>query len=209
MGAIKPLALRPAFLASVLGLAALTAAAAVLAQAELSWFHKPSPAPDKTPTTVSISAAALEKPAPALVAETLVAPPPEIVLPRQPHILHGPVSEALPARPDARRKSASLHRHSNVQLSLSVPLISGGKPDYPDLYQNGQSGSVTVVCGLQPNGATQVCRTIRRSGDPLFDVAVHSWLDLRDVRFKPAVLHGRVTDSVTFTVIFIGEAAPA
>jgi TonB family protein len=202
---IKPLALRPAFLAAACGLAGLLATAAILAQAGFSRLHKPLAAPAEQPTMVSISAVTLEKPPPATVDEALVAPPPVIITALQLPAPRRRVTQAPPGRPGVPRQSAGSRRHSDVHMTFSVPLTAGGKPDYPEQYQDGQSGAVTVLCRLQSNGATQDCRTIRRSGAPLFDVAVHSWLDLRDVRFKPAAMRGRVANDVTFTVIFIGE----
>jgi TonB family protein len=97
--------------------------------------------------------------------------------------------------------------HGDVRASFSTPLIDGGLPDYPDQYQDGQSGDVTVTCTIQTDGKTAGCTTLKATGGRIFDVSVHAWLDLKPVRFRPFKIPGRVKPHpVLFTVHFIGQA---
>ena len=212
LGEIGPLTRKPAFAISALSLAAVFAGATFLAHAGFFVPHISRPPPAAGPVEVDLSAAPLKRSAPTIVAETLAALPP-VLLPATATVslqqgLHAHVSYVPPRRSDARRNSVMRH-HADVHLSFSIPLIADGQPDYPEQYQDGQSGYVKVLCGLRSNGVPHDCTTIRRSGGPLFDVAVHTWLDLKDVRFKPARIRGRLIDHVTLSVDFIGEASPS
>ena len=216
LGEIVPLAGKPALAIFAWSFVAIFAGVTFLAHAGLFGRHTSPPAPAVVPTEVTPSAIKLKNSAPTIVEETLAPVPPAIIPAPLPvlgtaslqHALHAHVSYVPPNRSDARR-NALMHHHADVHLSLSIPLIAGGQPDYPEQYQDGQSGHVRVLCGLRSNGLPHDCTTIRRSGGPLFDVAVHTWLDLRDVRFKPARLRGRILDHVMLNVDFIGEASPS
>ena len=208
LGAIRPLTRRPAFLASALGVVALLAASVVLAQAGFLHRHAPLPAPLEEPTIVSFAAIPLQKPTPDAVVDALAEPEPATLAATEPAPRQGFVLHPKPESPSVRHAPAAKRHHANVHLSFSIPLIAGGQPDYPEQYEDGRSGTVTVACKLRPDGGTQGCTTMRRSGGPIFDVAVHSWLDLRDVRFKPPKIRGRLINHVTLTVDFIGEPPP-
>jgi TonB family protein len=209
LGDIRPLARKPVFLASALGIVALLAASVVLAQS--GFFHRgaPVPAPDEAAITVSLPATSLQRPAPVGVVDTLTAPTAVAVpIAEAATTLHAARGTGLrpPAGPILlRHAEVARRRHADVHLSYSIPLVSGGAPDYPEQYEDGRSGTVTVSCGLRPDGTPQGCATTSRTGGPIFDVAVHSWLDLKDVRFKPARIHGRLTNHVKLRVDFIGE----
>ncbi len=205
---IKPLARRPVLLASAVGVLCLLVVGVVLARGGFQRAHAPPPAPVEQQSTLSLAPVPLAQPAPDIIVETLDSPPAATFPATE---AATPASSVLRPRsevPAPRHASRANHARANVRLSFSIPLVAGGEPDYPDQYQDGQSGTVTVSCGLRPDGGTQDCKTIRRSGGPIFDVAVHSWLDLRDVRFKPARLRGRLVNRVTLTVDFIGAPPP-
>ncbi len=206
---IAPLARRPIFLVPVLAALALLVASAVLAK--VGYFTRPVPPPAAPPALVSLPANLLQATAPVSIQEPVVSPPPVVIAATEPAPLprthRDAARQGTGDRPEMGEKAVHVRHHVNVHLSVSMPLISGGEPDYPEQYQDGESGTVMVGCKLRLDGSTHSCTTIRRSGGPIFDVAVHSWLDLKDVQFKPTRLRGRFIDHVTLTVDFIGQPA--
>lgn len=210
LGEIVALTGKPAFAISAWSVAAIFAGVTFLAHAGFFGRHISPPAPATVPIEVTLPAVTLKKSVPTIVEDTL-APLPPATMPAPgtvslQHASHAHVSYVPPDRSDTRRK---MHHHADVHLSFSIPLLADGQPDYPEQYQDGQSGYVRVLCWLRANGLPHDCTTIRRSGGPLFDVAVHTWLDLKDVRFKPARIRGRIIDHVTLSVDFIGAASPS
>ncbi len=201
---------RVALLAAAFALVAIAAGATVLARGGL--FRQPAPTPAETPVIASFAPAILTGPMVSFVQDTLADILPatwdveDATMPA--HALH-----KMPAKTRAQHlapgqalKDPVGGHHANVHMSVSVPLVAGGEPDYPEQYQDGRSGDVTVACALQPDGSPTQCRTTQQSGGRIFDVAVHSWLDLRDVRFAPPHLrHRPPIRTVTLRVQFIGD----
>jgi hypothetical protein len=200
---------RVALLAASFAFVVIVAGATVLVQA--GFFAKPEPPPEAAPPTIALSPVLLPPVPPVMTAEVLQPPPTE----RAPAEESArPVRSPHSASPRATRPRAAGantpgRRHADVHMSVSVPLIAGGLPEYPEQYDDGRSGSVTVACALEPDGSATRCQTLRVSGGPIFGVAVHSWLELKDVRFRVVKIRGRAPlNGVTLTVRFIGEAAP-
>ncbi len=206
---------RVALLAAVFAFVAIGAGATVLVRSGL--FTRP-PAPEPAPTLASLEPAFLPGPLVTFAEDTLTAPDPATV-DADTEEAAAPAHVARKTFPRASRRfagretatpAATGRRHANVIMSVSIPMVAGGQPDYPEQYEeDGRSGSVTVTCGLQPDGSPAQCRTTNLTGGRIFDVSVHSWLELKDVRFKPVqARRRRPVHDVTLTVQFIGEGPP-
>jgi len=203
---------RIALVAAVFVCVAIGAGATVLVRGGL--FERPAPPPEPLPpTVVSLAPALLAGPAATVTQEAVAAPPPETStaedaapLPRAKRKASSKAAHVVANR-DAETPGSIGHHHTDVHMSLSIPLVAGGQPDYPEQYEEeGRSGSVTVACTLQPDGSPTQCRTTRLMGGRIFDVSVHSWLELRDVRFQTARPHRRPpAHDVALTVHFIGD----
>ena len=203
---------RIALVAAVFVCVAIGAGATVLVRGGL--FERPlPPATEPPPTIVSLAPIDLAGPPTTVTQDTLAAPPPA-----EAEAEDGPAASRMGRRSAMKSAHAALGRetvaaaspgrhHTNVHMSLSIPLVAGGQPDYPEQYEEeGRSGSVTVTCALQPEGTPTQCLTTRLDGGRIFDVAVHSWLDLRDVRFQTTrARHRAPVRDVTLTVHFIGD----
>jgi len=200
---------RTALLAAVFACVAIGAGATVLVRGGL--FERPAPEP--APSVVTLAPASLHGPTVTFTEDTLAAVPPATVEAEE---SASPARSARRAQPkatspattrEAATAAAPGRHHANVHMSISIPLVAGGQPEYPEQYEEeGRSGSVTVTCGLQPDGGPTQCRTTRLAGGRIFDVSVHSWLELKGVRFKPAQTRRRLTvNNVTLTVQFIGD----
>jgi TonB family protein len=200
---------RTAVLAVLFACVAIGAGATVLARGRL--FERPARQP--APTLATLEPAALPGPTVFFTVDTLAAPAPADIEAEESEPPSRAGRRALSKsvhkgeRREAALPAASGHHHANVHLAVSIPLVAGGQPEYPEQYQeDGRSGSVTVACALQPDGGPTQCRTTQLTGGRIFDVSVHSWLDLRDVRFKPVqTRHHRPAHDVKLKVDFIGD----
>lgn len=200
---------RIALLTAVFACVAIGAGATVLMRSGL--FNRPVAEP--APTLVWLAPALLNGPTITFAQDTLAAPDPLSVDAEEEAPLGRTSRKALPKAPRrtaSRETAAPASHHANVHLSVSIPLVAGGQPDYPEQYlDEGRSGSVTIICGLQPDGSPAQCRTTQLTGGRIFDVSVHSWLDLKDVRFKPAqTRRRRPVHDVKLTVEFVGDGPP-
>jgi hypothetical protein len=198
---------RAALLVAVFACVAIGAGATVLVRGGI--LDRRAPPPEPPPVLVALAPAVLTAP-PARVTEDALA---DI----QPATFEAE-AKATPSRPSRKvRRLAALQaaatpagpgrHHANVHVSLSIPLVAGGQPDYPEQYEeDGRSGNVTVACALLPDGSPRQCRTTRMDGGRIFDVSVHSWLELKDVRFQRSSRRRRSpVRNVTLTVKFIGD----
>jgi hypothetical protein len=198
---------RVAVLVAAFACVAIGAGATVLVRGGLLARHAPPPEP---PAVLATLAPALLTGPPTSVTEDPLA---DI----QPATVEADVTATRSRPPRKVRRPAALQaaaspsgpgrHHVNVHMLPSIPLVAGGQPEYPEQYEeDGRSGSVTVACALQPDGGPRQCRTTRLDGGRIFDVSVHSWLELKDVRFQTSRLRRRPpVRSVTLTVKFIGD----
>jgi len=202
---------RIALIAALFACVAIGAGATVLARGGVFGHRAPEPAP----VLAALAPAALPGPVTTVAEDVLDALPPVTADAEDQPASSRVLRKALPrAAPTGARREASAaakpgRHHVNVHIAVSTPLVAGGLPDYPEQYEDGRSGNVTVACGLQPEGTPTQCRTTRLAGGRIFDVSVHSWLELKDVRFKTT--HSRSAPpvrSVTLTVHFIGDGPP-
>jgi hypothetical protein len=201
---------RIALVALVFVCVAIGAGATVLVRGGL--FERPAPSATEPPPTVALLAPiVLAGPVTTVTQDTLADPPPAEAEDMPPASRVGRKAATRSAHGLASRDTAAAaspgRHHTNVHMSLSIPLVAGGQPDYPEQYEeDGRSGSVTVTCALQPEGTPTQCLTTRLDGGRIFDVSVHSWLELRDVRFQTArPRHRPPVHDVTLTVHFIGD----
>jgi hypothetical protein len=210
---IGPSARKVALLAAAFASVAIAAGATVLVNG--GFFERHGPAPAETAAVIPLAPATLAVAASVATPDALADIPPVTLAVEEagsPSRARGKVTrktDAVAALADGSLTHPAARHHANVHMALSIPLVSGGLPDYPDAYQDGRSGNVTVACALQPDGTPTQCRTTRLSGGRIFDVAVHTWLDLRDVRFQMArPRHRAPIHSVTLGVQFIGDSPP-
>jgi len=83
------------------------------------------------------------------------------------------------------------HASAGVNHPFAAVAITGGAPEYPELYDEAnRTGHVTVSCRIERDGSPHNCQVVNTQGGAAFGKSVMKWLASGRVRYQPVVRDG-------------------
>jgi Meckel syndrome type 1 protein len=175
---------------------------------------RPAPGPQSWAVTIEEPQAALAEarrraraqedaasaPPAASVAPAPVASPPQAVA----ELPAPPPARPVPLVQPALSRQVLPGPAARADRGFSARVVRGGAPEFPKAYEDeARSGTVTVRCTIEENGAPTGCDVLEQTGGQSFGRAVSRWLGSGRVRFAPIVAGGQPVSQVhTWTVTF-------